>query len=202
MTHTQTPSTTRYRWRIVDIVVGAVLGVAVGLIFFFWNFAGDAIGDALKLLYPPLKGLPGGLWLLGGVLGGMVIRKPGAAVYVELIAAMVSAVIGNQWGPTVLLSGVVQGLGAELVFLVFFYRVWKLPVAILAGAAAGLFEWVYEIFVWWATYPWSFKLVYLIFLVISGAVLAGVLGWLIQQGLARTGVLDRFESGRQARTLV
>lgn len=192
----------RYRWRIVDIVVGAVLGIAIGLVFVLWNFAGDAIGDALKLIYPPLKGLPGGLWLLGGVLGGVIIRKPGAAVYVELIAAMVSALIGNQWGPTVLVSGILQGLGAELIFLLFLYRVWNLPVVMLAGALSGVFEWFYEIFVWWAGYPWSFKLPYLVILVISGAILAGALGWLIQQGLARTGVLDRFESGRQSRTLI
>ena len=198
----QSPSASRYRWRIVDIVVGAVLGIAVGLVFFAWNFAGDTVGDALKLIYPPLKGLMGGMWLLGGVLGGLIIRKPGAAVYVELLAAMVPALMGNQWGPTVLVSGLVQGLGAELVFLVFLYRVWKLPVAILAGALAGVFEWVYEIFVWWVGYPWSFKIPYLIFLAISGAILAGVLGWLIQQGLARTGVLNRFESGREARALV
>ena len=193
----------RYRWRIVDIVVGAVLGVAVGLIFFAWNFAGDWAGDTLsKLIYPPLKGLMGGMWLLGGVLGGLIIRKPGAALYVELVAAMVSALIGNQWGLSVLVSGLIQGAGAELVFLVFLYRVWKLPIAMLAGAMAGACEWVYEIFVWWVGYEWSFKVPYLVFLMISGAVLAGMLGWLIQQGLARTGVLDRFESGREVRVLV
>ena len=196
-------SANRYRWRIVDIVVGAVLGVAVGLIFFAWNFAGDWAGDTLsRLIYPPLKGLMGGMWLLGGVLGGLIIRKPGAALYVELVAAMVSALIGNQWGMSVLVSGVIQGAGAELVFLVFLYRVWKLPIAMLAGAAAGACEWAYEIFVWWVGYGWDYKIPYLVFLVISGAVLAGILGWLIQQGLARTGVLDRFESGREARTLV
>ena len=202
MSQSQPSSTGRYRWRIVDIVVGAVLGIAVGLIFFFWNFAGAAAGDALKFIYPPLQGLVGGMWLLGGVLGAVIIRKPGASVYVELIAAMVPAIMGNQWGPTVLVSGLVQGLGAELVFLIFLYRVWKLPVAMLAGALAGVFEWFYELFVWWVGYSWNFKVMYLVFLVISGAVLAGVLSWLIQQGLARTGVLDRFESGREARILV
>ena len=201
MTHTPVPSTRR--WRIVDIVVGAVLGIAVGLIFFAWDFAGDAVGDALKLLiYPPLKGLLGGMWLLGGVLGGIIIRKPGAAVLVELVAALVPALIGNQWGLSVLVSGVLQGLGAELVFLLFLYRVWKLPVAILAGAVAPVFEWVYEIIVWYAGWTWTEKVLYLVFLALSGAVLAGVLGWLVQRGLARAGALDRFESGREARTLV
>jgi len=195
----QTSHTGRYAWRIVDIVVAAVLGIAVGLIFYAWNFVGDSVGDALKLIFPPLKGLLGGMWLLGGVLGGLVIRKPGAAVFVELVAALVPALIGNQWGLSVLFSGLLQGLGAEVVFAIFLYRVWKLPVAMLAGAVAALFEWVYEILVWYAGWQTSFKAMYLVCLAISGAVLAGILGWLIQRGLARTGVLDRFASGREVR---
>ncbi|MCL2785383.1 MAG: ECF transporter S component [Propionibacteriaceae bacterium] len=192
----------RYRWRVVDIVVGAVLGIAVGLVFFAWNFVGDLVGDTLKLIFPPAKGLLGGLWLLGGVLGGLIIRKPGAAIFVEVIAALVPALIGSQWGFTVLVSGLLQGAGAELVFLVFFYRVWKLPVAMIAGACAAAFEWVYEIFVWYAGWRTLYQGLYLVFLAFSGVLLAGVLGWLIQKALAQTGVLDRFESGREVRSLI
>ncbi|MCL2735738.1 MAG: ECF transporter S component [Propionibacteriaceae bacterium] len=197
-----TQHTITRRWRVVDIVVGAVLGIAIGFVFFGWNFAGDALGGLLQLIYPPLRGLLGGLWLLGGVLGGLIIRKPGAAIFVELVAALVPALIGNQWGLSVLLSGLLQGLGAEVVFLLFFYRVWKLPVAMLAGAVAGAFEWVLEIFWWYAGWRPVYKLAYLPFLAISGAVLAGVLGWLVQRGLGRTGALDRFESGRETGRLV
>jgi len=198
----QPNKSSRYSWRVVDIVVAAVLGIAVGLIFFAWNFIGDAPGDALKLIFPPLKGLMGGMWLLGGVLGALIIRKPGAALLVEFVAALVPALIGNQWGMSTVVSGLLQGLGAELIFLAFLYRVWKLPVAILAGAAASVFEWIYEIVVWYAGWTWINKVLYLGCLALSGAILAGVLGWLIQQGLARTGALDRFESGREVRQLV
>ena len=36
----------RYRWRIVDIVVGAVLGVATGLIFWAYNTPGNWLWTA------------------------------------------------------------------------------------------------------------------------------------------------------------
>ena len=192
-----TAAPSRLRWRLVDIVVGAVLGVAVGVIFFAWNFVGDLSGDALKLIFPPLKGIMGGMWLLGGVLGGLIIRKPGAALLVELVAALVPALIGNKWGIAVLFSGLLQGLGAELVFLVFAYRVWKLPVAMLAGAVAAACEWGYEILVYYAGWRPENRALYLPILMVSGMVLAGVLAWVIQKGLARTGVLARFESGRE-----
>jgi energy-coupling factor transport system substrate-specific component len=202
MSPTTTPTARRLTWRVVDIVVAAVLGLAVGLVFFAWNFVGDTVGDALKLVFPPLKGLVGGMWLLGGVLGGLIIRKPGAALLVEFVAALVPALIGNQWGLATLASGLLQGLGAEVVFLLTFYRAWNLVVAMVAGAVAGLFEWPYEILAWYAGWPTYQKGWYLVFLMLSGAILAGVGAWLLQRGLARTGALDRFESGRDRRRLV
>ena len=92
----------------------------------------------LTPLLPGLQGLLAGPWLFAGVLGGLIIRKPGAALYTELVAAVISALIGNQWGPLTIVSGLVQGLGAELVFFLFLYASWRLPVAMLAGAGAGL----------------------------------------------------------------
>src|SRR5690606_7321950 len=100
-------------WRVVDIVVTAVLGVAIGLRFCVWNGIGGVWSGAMDARTPGLGGLAVGIWLLGGVAGGLIIRKPGAAVLVEVIAAAGSAAIGNQWGITTLYSGLAQGLGAE-----------------------------------------------------------------------------------------
>jgi len=200
--NSSTTSTSRYRWRVVDIVVAAVLGVALGFIFVAWNFAGDAAGDFLKAILPPLKGLLGGVWLLGGVLGGLIIRKPGAAIFVELIAAIVSALIGNAWGLTVIFSGLLQGAGAELIFLIFLYKKWNLPIAMIAGALAAVFGGVYELFVWYAGWEPLFQAAYIGCFAVSGAILAGLLGWLLQKGLAKTDALNRFESGRESEQLV
>ena len=127
------------RWRVVDIVVASVLGVAAGLIFLAWNTLYQGPKLLLEPLLPGLQGLLDGPWLFAGVLGALIIRKPGAAIYTELLAAVVSALVGNQWGGFLTLeAGLVQGLGAELVFLLFFYRRWSLPVAILAGMGAAL----------------------------------------------------------------
>src|SRR5436190_19461932 len=127
-----------YRWRVVDIVVASVLAVAAGLVFVLWNIASNPIGAPLGAVLPGLQALLGRGWLFAGVLTALVIRKPGAALYGELVAATVSALVGNQWGVLTLESGLVQGLAAELVFAVFLYRAWNLPVAVLAGAVAGL----------------------------------------------------------------
>lgn len=190
------------RWRVVDIVVAAVLGVAIGLLFWAWNIVGGAWFGAADALTPGLGGIAVGIWLIGGVIGGLVIRKPGAALVVEVIAATVSMMIGNVWGVSTVLSGLVQGLGAELVFAAFRFRRFTLPVAALAGVGAAVAAWIFELF--YGSSPnilktVEFNTIYLGTLVVSGAVLAGVVGWLLVRALAQTGALGRFAAGREVR---
>jgi energy-coupling factor transport system substrate-specific component len=195
----------RFRWRVVDIVVASVIGVAAGVIFLLWNIAYRGPDALLEPLLPGLQGLLDGPWLFAGVLGALVIRKPGAAVYTEVVAAAVSALtlVGNTWGAFLTLeAGLVQGIGAELVFLLFFYRRWSLPVAILAGIGAALTGGLNNLLLWYTGADALFTVVYLVSTSLSGAVIAGALSWLLARGLARTGALDRFASGRDVRARV
>ncbi|WP_372490763.1 ECF transporter S component [Microbacterium aerolatum] len=187
-----------WRWRVVDIVVASVIAVACAVIFLLWNIGYEAPSTLLKPLLPGVQGLLAGPWLLAGVLGGLIIRKPGAALYTEVVAAVISALVGNQWGPLTIASGIVQGLGAELIFLVFLYGVWRLPVAILAGAGAGLACGINDRILWYPGADVLFTSVYIASTTISGALIAGLGGWLIARGLAATGALNRFASGRAA----
>lgn len=195
-----TPSQPSSGWRVVDIVVAAILGVAFGLIFWIWNAVGGTAYSAFDAATPGFGGLVTGIWVAAGVVGGLIIRKPGAALFVELVAAIVSAILGNQWGIETVYSGLAQGLGAELIFLVFRYRKFTLPVAILAGIGAEVLEWVLELFTSGnLAMSASYLIIYLVCMVISGAVLAGVLGYFLVRGLAATGALDRFAAGRERR---
>lgn len=199
-THRGSGNPQLWRWRVVDIVVAAVLGVAIGLVFWGWNTIGYAWFGAADALTPGLGGIAVGIWLLGGVVGGLVIRKPGAALVVELVAAIVSMLIGNVWGISTVLSGIVQGLGAEIIFALFFYRRFGIAVAALAGVGAAVAAWVFELF--YGSSPnilksFEFNTIYLISVVISGAILAGVVGWLLVRALAVTGALNRFAVGRE-----
>ncbi len=185
------------RWRVVDIVVASVIAVASSVVFFAWNIAHDGVSSVLKPLMPGLQALDGGVWLFAGVLVALVVRKPGAALYGEFVAAALSALLGGQYGATALLSGLVQGLGAELVFLMFFYTSWRVWVAILAGIGAGIAKAAFELVVWYPGADTLFMTVYIVASIVSGAVIAGFLSWLAVRGLAKTGALDRFASGRE-----
>ncbi|OMC11418.1 ECF transporter S component [Mycolicibacterium fortuitum] len=191
-----TPGARALRWRVVDIVVASVLATAAGLVFVVWNIASNPISAPLTAALPGLQALLAGGWLFAGVLTALVIRKPGAALYGELVAATVSALVGNQWGVLTLESGLVQGLGAELVFAVFFYRRWGLPVALIAGAVAGLALAINDLILWYPGSANTFALIYTVSAILSGTLVAGLLSWFAVRGLAKTGALSRFASGR------
>lgn len=190
-------SVNKYRWRTVDIVVASVIGVASGIIFWAWGLAYGPLSAALSVT-PGLTALLGGGWLFAAVLGGLIVRKPGAAIYTELIAATVSALIGSQWGFGTLMSGLIQGLGAELVFALFLYANWNVLTAVLAGAGAGVAMSINDLVVWYPGVDAGFQTVYVICGVVSGAVLGGLVPWFIVRGLARAGALSRFAAGRQS----
>jgi energy-coupling factor transport system substrate-specific component len=194
-----TPSTRtgRYSWRVVDIVVASVIAVASGLIFVVWNVASNPVTDPLALFLPGLQALGGGFWLFAGVLTALVVRKPGAALFGEIVAASVSALVGNEWGALTLLSGAVQGLGAELVFAAFLYGNWRVGVAILAGAGAGVGMAVLDLTLWYPGSDTLFVVAYSASAIVGGAVIAGLLSWLAVRGLAKTGALSRFAAGRE-----
>ncbi len=190
-------STNRFRWRVVDIVVASAIGVAAGLVFFAWNLIYSPLTAPLEAALPGLQALMYGVWLFAGVLGGLIIRKPGAAVFVEVVAATVSALLGAQWAFLTLEAGLVQGLGAELIFLLFFYSNWRAFVAVLAGAASGLAMAINDLILWYPGASVEFALIYGASAIISGGFIAGLGSWALARGLAKTGALNRFAAGRE-----
>jgi energy-coupling factor transport system substrate-specific component len=186
-------------YRTLDLVTIATLGVAFGVIYWGWDKIYEPISAVLTLAHPTTVGLVGGVWLIAGVVGGLVVRKPGAALATELVAASMELILpgGNQWGVSALNSGLWQGLGAELVFAVFIYRRFGMAVAALAGIGAATLESIYEWGAYWADWDLPYKLAYLGFFAISGVVIAGIGGTFLVRALARAGVLDSFGAGRE-----
>jgi energy-coupling factor transport system substrate-specific component len=200
-TSIRTDVRTTRRWRVVDLVVASVLAVACGALFLLWNIAAEGPIKLLAPVLPGLQGLLNGPWLIAGPLAGLVVRKPGAAVYAELVAAALELLVLPTYGPVVLLSGLLQGLGAEVVFAFLLYRHFGPLVGLLAGAGAGLAESVLDLLAYYPGSALPFVVGYTICTMISGAVI-GLVAWLLTRALAATGVLDRFASGRSARRLV
>jgi energy-coupling factor transport system permease protein len=174
-------------WRTRDVVVAAVLAVAFGV--FFWAFgvawsALGVLGPAQNVLY--------GLWLLPAIVVPLIVRKPGAALYAETVAAALSALLGAQWGVDTLLSGVMQGAAAELVFALTRYRRYDAAVVVAASLASMAAAFVHD---WWFYYQGtSLDVVLLIglFMALSGLLFLPAAAIALVRSLRRTGVLEGF----------
>jgi energy-coupling factor transport system substrate-specific component len=188
--------TSRFTWRVIDIVVASVIGVASGVIFWAWGLLWAATSVPLAFL-PGLSGVLAGGWLFAGVLGGIIVRKPGAALYTEIVAAVISMLIGTVWGWETLVSGIVQGVGAEIVLAIFVYANWRAFVALLAGLGAGIGLLINEFLTYYVATDVVFKTVYAVCVLLSASLLAGLGSWALARGLARTGALSRFAVGRE-----
>jgi energy-coupling factor transport system substrate-specific component len=186
-------------WRTVDIVVTAVLGVAFGVVFWGWNLVAEVLSTPLDF-FPPIKGLLNGVFLMPGVVAGLLVRRPGAAVFASTLAAAVSLLLGSPYGGIIVVYGLVQGAGAELGFLLTRYRTFGWGTALLAAVTAGLSTSILDLSLYYPVsqeYPfWAFTLPYTLTTVLSSILLAGVVGLLLVRAMARTGALGSFASGR------
>jgi energy-coupling factor transport system substrate-specific component len=182
-------------WRTVDIVVASAIAVAFGVVFWAWGNLWNAVQGGFTA-FPPAQGFMYGVWLMPAVLGALVIRKPGAAIYTEVVASIVSAFLGVPWGLQVVVYGLVEGAAPELVFAFLLYRSWRLPTALAAGAAAGLAAALLDLVLYYQDWSGGWQVSYTALLIVSSAVIAGLGSWLLVRGLARTGVLSPFASGR------
>ena len=192
-----TTQKSRFRWRIVDIITAAIVGVASGVVFWAWGLAYGPISVALAFT-PGLEGLTAGGWLFAGVVAAFIVRKPGAAIFAEFLAGTTEALIGNQWGIGSLGWALFQGLGVEIILALFLYKYWSWFVALLAGAGAGLANAILSIVIYYPEAGATVQLVYAISAIVSGALLAGVVGFAIVRLLARAGALSRFAAGQAA----
>lgn len=187
--------TDRRGWRTVDIVVAAVIAVTLGVAFLAWNYLA-AVTVPVFAFFPPAQAILNGLWLLPGVLVGLIVRKPGAALFGGLVSAAVSVLLGSPYGADALVSGVIQGAGAEVAFALGFYRRWNLAFAVGAGALAGLFATPHDVIVYYRLADALVWIVYAAASVVSGAVIAGLGAWLLVRPLVAAGVLRDFAVGR------
>lgn len=188
-------------WTTWESVLAAVLAGVVGVLFWVWGLSVWPLLDVVD------KGIPGygrviqdlfyGFWFLAAILVPYIVRRPGAAVAAEVVGALVSALLGSQWGLTVLISGVAQGGLAEVVFAATGYRRYGTTILILAAAAAAVGSWVVDIAFWYGSLQMHILILMLIARVLSAALFSGLLGRWLGDALAATGVLDNTALGRE-----
>jgi len=175
------------KWTTRDLLIVAILAAITGVI-------NTGLGNVWYLLTASLGPL-GGALIVGAfetvyILAAFLIRRPGAALLLGLIETSVEVLLGNAMGISVLIPGLTQGLGAEIVLAFSGYRKYDLGIALWAGAASTLLglSAIPFIFGWdpaalldvWYAVPVN---------IISGLILAGYLGYLLAKAISKTGLV-------------
>ena len=193
------PENRRWRWTAADIAVGAALGVACGLVFWGFNFAYAWLSPLTGAILPGLASVLHPLWYFSGTLAVIILRKPGAAIYVNLVGSAAEMLLGNQFSVGfVFASAALQGLFAEIPFMVTRYRVYNLPISVVSGALVALEYGVYLMLFRYqgVAFLSARGIVHMVSELVGGVLIAGVMSWYLYRAIAATGALDRFASGR------
>lgn len=182
---------------MVEMTFIAVLSAIVGAVFLFWsNVVWDLAKLALGLLFTPVIY---GMWFIGGTLPAYIVRKPGAAVLGETLAAIFELVYGTQFASTVLLYGFMQGLMSEAVFAIARYKRWGWGAVLAAGAAPALWAAPADTILYGITAPLTpeQRIIFWALYFVSGALLAGALVKVVVDYVAKnSSLLDTFAVGR------
>lgn len=188
------------QWKLRDVILMAIFGVVFAGVYMAVFSGGLVLSTALTPLGLSAFGFEiiYGVWFMAATLAAYIIRKPGAALICEVLAAALELLMGNTGGLTVVLTGIIQGLGAELVFLCFRYKRWDYLSMCLAAMGSALLIFCYELY-YLQYYLLSPVLLcaQLAVRFVSAALFSGVLCKLAGDGLARTGVVRSYAVGAQ-----
>jgi len=182
-------------WTLKDTVVMAVLSVAFGALYMGWV---AVWGVANGLLGPIGLDLVYGIWFIASITAAYIIRKPGVALGAEVFAGVAEIFMGTPAGVGVLIGATIQGLGCEIVFASTKWKKYSTPVLMLAGMGASVTSFIHNLFLYgYSSFPTTMLILMLLVRLASGAVLAGLAGKWVGDGLAATGVLSSFPLGRE-----
>jgi energy-coupling factor transport system substrate-specific component len=185
-------------WGLRDVVLVGVAAAVFAVAYLGAVYLGIAIGTIVAPLgLAPLANEPiFGIWFMAATFMAFVLRKPGAAVLTEVLAALIEVLLGNMYGPLVLVSGALQGLGAEAVFFLYGYRNFSLGAMALAAMAAGAMSLAWGIFrSGLLLLPGWMLLTIVVIRLISSAIFAGFLSRRLALAFMKIGAFADLSAG-------
>ena len=174
-------------WTLRETLIVTVIGAVFAVLYLGWV---QVWLIAQAIFGPVTMDVVMGFWFVASMVAAAIIRKPGAAFAAEVLAAAVQVLLGSPAGLLLVVSGIVQGAGAEAIFAATRWRKYSLPVLMAEGMSAAIFSYVYT----WIRFDYgalqpTLLIVMFVLRCLSGALLGGWLAHIIVQALYKTGAL-------------
>ncbi len=175
---------------IFEIVLTLVVSVALGVAFWGWTFIYELAKPFLKLA--GLSYLSAGFWIFASVFLSRIVQKPGIALIASVTAAFIESLL-TRWGIMSVFWGLVQGLGAEIIFISFGYKKWDFKIMLMASALSAFFSYGLDFFLYdYKSLSLQVNIVQLTSFIVSSLIFSGWLSIHLSDRLTRLGLLDQF----------
>ncbi|WP_343248858.1 ECF transporter S component [Diplocloster hominis] len=189
----------KFKWKLHEVIFVAMLCIVFGVVYLAGVYLASFLSTALTPfgLAPLANEIVFGVWFMASTLAAYILQKPGVAIVSEVLAALIEVLMGNMYGPMVIVAGIIQGAGGELVFAGWRYKKFDALTMNLAAAGCCITSFLWS-FVRSGYGLLSVKLLIVMFLIrlVSSVLFAGILCKLMGDGLAKTGLLKSYALGR------
>ena len=185
----------KYQWKLKDVLMIAIAAVLFGVVYLGCTYAGGFLYGILAPLgmgslgYEPFYGI----YFMAAAFGIYVMRKPGTGLIAEVLAAVIECLLGNFFGPIIILSGIVQGLGFEAIIALKRYKKFDKVTMIEGAILCSIFTLIYNLIV--SGYNKIALPILLLMLgvrIISAIIFVGLITPILADGLAKAGVLKGY----------
>lgn len=130
-----------------------------------------------------------GVYMIFPVLAGLLIAKLGATTIYGILQGFVEMLFGNPFGAMAMVYAGAEALGADIGQALFRYKGQWYSAMVAGGLGSLIVDEIYIfLFGMQSTYT---VLVGGLTAFVSGAILGGLVAWLIAKALDRTGVVSR-----------
>lgn len=179
------------RWlSTVDLLIMAAVGVVGGVFSsHVWPAVMNIATPVFAFLGPVGWIAVSGIYVIWPVIVGCLVAKAGAVTIYAVLQGFVEMLFGNAFGAMAMVYSGLEGLGVDIGMGL---SKWKptLPTVMIGAGLGSLF--VGEVYIFLFNMQSTYTIIVGgITAFISGAVLGGLVGWLIAQALYKTGVVSR-----------
>lgn len=136
------------KWKLSEIVLLGFLAFLFGAVFMLAGY----LYTGLEILLTPAGLSPFaneilfGMWTMAAPVAGILIQKPGSSILGEVFASVAEMLYGSYFGAGVILSGLLQGSGTELGFLLTRYKRYDTISLIYGALGTTIISFFYEFF--------------------------------------------------------
>lgn len=181
-------------WKTKEIVTVAMVGAVIGVLFTLMDFAYMPLSAALGVVFMEITF---GFYMLSPFVPMYIVRKPGAAVFGALVAALVNILLGSPYGIQLILANLLEGIAVEIGFAVVTKYEGSFANFVVSGILGAIFVFCRDFIVFYAMSYQSFMLPLMVVRILSSIFVGMLLTKLIVAALNKTGMTKGFACAQE-----